>query len=321
MPRTLLFDKSGLAEEIRLAPHILDKRDENLTWINLSEDEDLKSIIPDAINTSSSSREDLVEEQRPRVSLHQTLEDNDDTYSVIVVSVPTRKLFTEDDFQLQITFILLRNKIYSLASRPNNTIGDIMAKVVLKNKQFNLTSLFNYILIELFEMGIRVLNQIEDYTDELEKQIIRSSLSNKLLTSLLVLKSRLFDASKLIKADLEFIREIMNGEVPELDSEEITDQPEDRSLFLLDLIETQREDLSNIINLHLAIASNNMNKQFYWLTILASILVVPTVISSIWGMNIPVPQINFWLMMLIMFIITGLSALILKYFLPKPHLV
>jgi magnesium transporter len=170
-------------------------------------------------------------------------------------------------------------------------------------------------------MGIRVLNQIEDYTDELEKQIIRSSLSNKLLTSLLVLKSRLFDASKLIKADLESIREIMDGEVPELDNEEITDQPEDRSLFLLDLIETQREDLSNIINLHLAIASNNMNKQFYWLTILASILIVPTVISSIWGMNIPVPQINFWQMMLIMFIITGLSALVLKYLLPKPHLV
>ena len=144
-----------------------------------------------------------------------------------------------------------------------------MSKAILRKNEFTVTTLFDFILTELFEMGIRVLQQIEDHVDQLERQIIRSSLSNKMLTSLLVLKSRLFDAGKLVKADLEPIREIQDGQVPELLEEEITDQSEDRALFLLDPIETQREDLSNVINLQLAIASNTMNKQFYWLTIFA----------------------------------------------------
>ena len=87
----------------------------------------------------------------------------------------------------------------------------------------------------------------------------------------------------------------------------------------MDLIQEQREDLTNMINLHLAIASNIMNRQFYWLTIVGAILVIPTVISSIWGMNLDdVPQINFWGMLVVITGMTFFAGMILKLFLPKP---
>ncbi len=322
MTRTLFFDKNGVAEEIVLQKYneFDDSRKNHLMWINLVESDKIEKVVPQAIDTSTGFIEDLREEQRPRIANYQTLEDNEDTFTVIVIAVPTKKIFSSDDFQLQMTFIILRNKIYSLSSFPQNVVGEIMAKLLHRNKQYNLTTLFNFILTELLEMGIRVLDHVEDYIDQLEKQIIRSALSNKLLTSLLVLKGRLFNASRLIKADLEPIREIQSGMVPELIAEEVSEQPEDRAKFLLDSIETERENLSNIINLQLAIASNTMNKQFYWLAIIGSILVIPTIISSIWGMNVPVPQINFWTLILLMFLLTILSAILVKFLMPKQNL-
>ncbi len=315
MPRTLLFENNVPTKII--SGYTYDNTNE-LSWRHLKPGDKLNLALPDIINTTQQFAEDLIEEQRPRISQMQTLEDNNDTYSVLVLSVPTQKIFVDDDFQLQVTFVIVDNSIYSLPSITNSIIPEIMAKILSSKKEYTLTSLMMFILSELMEMSIDVLDEIEDFVDGIEKSIIRGGVKKGWLASLLLLKSRLYDASKLIRADMEHIEEIFEGYIPELNINDMSEHVLDRGLYLLDFIDTQREELTNIINLHLAIASNVMNNQFYWLTIMGSILIIPTIISSIYGMNIPLPPISFWNMMLLITFFTAMSAIAVKIFMPKP---
>ncbi|MHA2251797.1 MAG: magnesium transporter CorA family protein [Candidatus Kariarchaeaceae archaeon] len=319
MPRALVFDDNGVPTDIIASDTGLKQiTEDSFVWINLKPGDDVRKFLPDEVDRSRAFTEDLLEEQRPRVALYQTLEDNEDTFSVVVFSLPTPRIFNDDDFQIQVSFVIVDKRLYSASSSESSIFAEIMSKILAKKSQYSPTSLFTYIIAELLEMGIDVLDQIEEHIDNIERRQLSGGLRRGTLASLLTLKGRLFDASKLVKADVEHIFELREGHVPELDKEQIGDHLEDRALYLQDFIEAQREDLSNMINLHLAIASNVMNRQFYWLTIIGSLLIIPTIISSIWGMNIDVPQISFWPMMLLILISTFLSAMVVKIFLPKP---
>jgi magnesium transporter len=52
--------------------------------------------------------------------------------------------------------------------------------------------------------------------------------------------------------------------------------------------------LNNITNLYLSALSTKMNENMYKLTIIGSILLVPTVIASLYGMNVQLPPLGFW---------------------------
>jgi len=321
MPRVLLFDQNSVPQLFDTGQDALTQLSENrLAWVHLRSNDDVRSILPDIIDKSRGFTEDLLEEQRPRVALYPTTEDNEDTFSVIVLSMPTHKIFEQDEFQLQVTFILLDNKIYSVGSTEIGIFPEIMAKIQTRKMQHTISTLFKTILSELFEMGIEVMNSVEEFIDHTEGKQLKSNLERGWLASLLTLKSRLFDANKLIKADLEHVREIMEGEVPELDSEEVGDHPEDRLLYSIDYIETLREELSNIINLNIAISNQLMQKQFYVLTILGALLVIPTVISGLFGMNVPLPDLTFWQIILLMTILTIFFGLLIQFLVPRPTL-
>ncbi|MHA2089735.1 MAG: magnesium transporter CorA family protein [Candidatus Kariarchaeaceae archaeon] len=322
MPQALLFDESGVALEIASGlATITESMEDKFVWTHLRPGDDIRQILPEEVDRSHAFTEDLLEEQRPRVAMYQTLEDNEDTFSVVVLSLPTPRIFSEDEFQVQVSFVLIDSRLFSASSTERNMFSEIMSKILTSKKQYTPTLLFNYIISELLEMSIDVLEQIEDHIDHIERKQLSGGLKRGTLASLLALKGRLFDASKMIKADLEHIFELRTGHIPELDKEEMGDHLEDRALYLQDLIEAAREDLTNMINLHLAIASNVMNRQFYWLTIIGSLLIIPTIISSIWGMNLTdLPDVKFEYMMLLILISTLISGFLVKLFLPKPLL-
>ena len=241
MPQALLFDESGVPSEIASGlDTISESAEDKFAWTHLRPGDDIKQILPEEVDRSHAFTEDLLEEQRPRVAMYQTLEDNEDTFSVVVLSLPTSRIFSEDEFQVQVTFVIINRRLFSASSTERNMFSEIMSKILTSKKQYTPTLLFNYIISELLEMSIDVLEQIEDYIDHIERGQLSSGLKRGALASLLALKGRLFDASKMIKADLEHIFELRTGHIPELDKEEMGDHLEDRALYLQDLIEAQR---------------------------------------------------------------------------------
>lgn len=318
MPKSLIFNEEGKATEIK--SEILSSQDysNNFVWTHLRVGDPIEKVLPKVVDRSTDFTEDLLESQRPRIQVYQTLEDNEDTYSVIVLSFPTMAIMQEDN-QLQVSFLFLENRLYTASSKVTSIFEKLMKSTISNRNKFSPISFLVHIVSELLEMSIAVAEAIEKLIDQSERKMLTGGLKHGSLADLLHLKGRLYDTSRFTKADIEQIRELTSNQVPNLDTEEISDHILDRALHLLDLLEQQREDLSNMINLHLAIASNIMNRQIYWLAIIGSILVVPTVLSSIWGMNLEdIPQIKFWSMLMLIVGFTALAGILVKLFLPKP---
>ena len=319
MPQALLFDQNFIPSKILSGIDDINQiKSHNLGWVHLRSSDDLRLILPDIIDKSRGFTEDLLEEQRPRVAVYQTLEENDATFSVIVLTIPTNRIFEVDDFQLQVSFIIVNNKIYSIGSKEIGIIPEIMMKIQARRNEYTLSSLFLFIASELIEMGIDVLNAIEEFNDHTEGKQLKSNLERGWLASLLTLKSRLFDANKSLRADLEHIREIMVGELPEINSLELGEHLEDRLLYSIDYVDTLREELTNIINMNLAISNQLLQRQFYWLTIIGALLIIPTVVSGIFGMNVLLPGLTFTHIMELILGLTIVFALVVGFFVPRP---
>jgi len=58
----------------------------------------------------------------------------------------------------------------------------------------------------------------------------------------------------------------------------------------MELIDTYREITSAVIESYLSTLSNNINKVVKVLTVLASLALIPTLIASIYGMNVDFPE-------------------------------
>ncbi|MFQ7059081.1 MAG: magnesium transporter CorA family protein, partial [Turicibacter sanguinis] len=101
---------------------------------------------------------------------------------------------------------------------------------------------------------------------------------------------------------------------------EKSDTPEAEMLEDVIIENKQAIDMSkiygNILNSNLnvfeTIISNNLNMVMKFLTVVSVIIAVPTVVSSFWGMNVPVPfqenQYGFLIVTIISIIITGLAG-------------
>jgi len=90
---------------------------------------------------------------------------------------------------------------------------------------------------------------------------------------------------------------------------------------LIDLIRSNLKQMVNIREAYSTIISNNLNRTMKLLTSLTLILTVPTIVASLFGMNVPVPLQDHPLAFLIIILGTvGISASLLALFWRKDYL-
>lgn len=139
------------------------------------------------------------------------------------------------------------------------------------------------------------------------------------LSELFELKRDLLRIRQRVAPEREVLNVLVRGDIGELR------EPGGRAYFqdvydhivrVTDEIDTFRELTSNVIDAHLAAASNRLNEILKALTSVATILLVVTLVTSFFGMNfeaIPFDSTElFWLAMAFMAAATGLLALYFK---------
>jgi magnesium transporter len=139
------------------------------------------------------------------------------------------------------------------------------------------------------------------------------------LSELFELKRDLLRIRQRIAPEREVLNVLVRGDITELR------EPGGRAYFqdvydhivrVTDEIDTFRELTSNVIDAHLAAASNRLNEILKALTGVATILLVVTLVTSFFGMNfaaIPFGSTEvFWLAMAVMAAATGLLAFYFK---------
>lgn len=141
------------------------------------------------------------------------------------------------------------------------------------------------------------LNKINKQISQLQHQLKKSYRNHELFGLIALNKSLVYFSTALSAMNILYKR-IMQGHDIKLH------EPESKRLqeILVDIhqaaevTELRRESLSNLMDAYAAIIHNNLNGVLKILTTLAIVMVIPTMIGSIFSMNVALPYEEEWFM-------------------------
>jgi len=174
------------------------------------------------------------------------------------------------------------------------------------------------LVMEIASQYIDCLKEINQLTEHIEEEIIKSSKTEYLINMMHLKKSLVYfrtaiDANHPVIEKLENIEQISENKKRSAllhDVQIETLQAESMAKQTLLLLEHISDMMSSII-------SNNVNSIMKLLTSITILLTIPTLIGGIWGMNVPVPWENntngFWWTNLVIVV----AALVTYFWLKK----
>ena len=226
------------------------------------------------------------EEERSRIEV------NDEGQMLVVIDIPSIEkqgdLFIYSTVPLSI--ILLPNAIITVCSEENSVINDFSSGRI---KGFYTNFKNRFVLQILYRVAytfVRYLRHIDKITDRVEKQLYKS-LGNEELLDLLALEKSMVYFSTSLKSN-ELVLEKM------LKMEYLKQYPDDMELLEDVIIENKQAiEMTNIftgilsgtMDTFASIISNNVNNVMKFLTSVTILITIPTLVSSIYGMNIELP--------------------------------
>lgn len=310
MVRTLIFDKSKKKIDA-YDEYVFKGNQKDIVWTHLVSNEDkVIDLIMDDFGHDESFEQDFLEDQRPRLTCY-------DNTTVAVIGAPVRAIMTMDDPDggvIQVSFILKKNKLISVSDRKSIIIDNLMDSYSrLKYFEASPGLLFSKIFEAIIENVIKVIELLEKKVDSIQSRIIQGEDLKGIITQVEEIKENLYYTQKILRADIEVVREILFGKTDMISVEEFHSHIEDRLLYALDIVDVARHMLDGVNSLYMAAISNKMNEHVYKLTLLGSIMFVPAVIASFWGMNVELPLHNFWIIILFSMMLSLVLFLWLKF--------
>ena len=244
----------------------------------------------------------------------------EDDYILIILRVP---YYDKEEIDIPyntvpIGIIYTENNIVTISSRENEILSTFVSR---KLKSFSFKNREKFIFLIFLRtaiMFLKYLRQISNMTNELEKNL-HKSMKNQELIKLLDLEKSLVYFTTALKAN-----EIMIGRLASVKKFKINSDDKD---LLDDVLVEYRQGiemanvysniLSGMMDAFASVISNNLNVVMKLLTSISIILMFPTLVASIYGMNVALPFQDsphaFLLTMIIAFGISFICAVIFLY--------
>lgn len=285
-------------------------------WINMvspSENE-IKQVCEQANISDEFIRYALDYEEKARIDIEDdgtilfildvpVLEKEQD--SEIYTTMPVGLIVVRDDFF--ITVSLKKNKIISNLERSIN-------KRVITYKKSRFIFQFFYENASVF---LRLLKQINKET-EVAESILKKTLKNRELLKLLNSEKSLVYFTTSLKSNEVVMEKTLRGKIIKLydEDEDILEDAIIENKQAIEMSKIYSDILNGSMDAYASIISNNLNGVMKMLTSITVILAIPTLISSLWGMNVPVPlqnsNIGFIVLVVSTIIITAITIIWLK---------
>ncbi len=253
-----------------------------LTWINCEE--------PTGHELTVISKKIRVE----RRHLH-TAVDEDEVPKVVPLNdgimVVIKAPSTEDDdliahsFAVIITshyFVTLSAKTLESVTKFKSIPTSDLKEIMEHGKDTLLYEIYSAVIKDYF---LR-MDKIEDKIDKIEEQVVHKP-DKEVVSDIFAIKKTLIYFHKALNANKEVFFELHRGNYKAI-------FPKNRKLFfelynesvqLVDMVAIFRDVLTGTLDIYMSSISNNMNEIMKKLTVVASFILIPTLISGIYGMN------------------------------------
>ncbi len=214
--------------------------------------------------------------------------------------------------------VLVDEIIITVCTRETPIIADFTEERVRNFWTFKRTRFILQLLYRNASRFLAYLKQIDKASMHVQDQLEKSSRNQELLQMMKLEKSLVFFSTSL-KGNELVMEKLLRQESIMKRFPEDTDLLEDviiENKQAIEMCAIYRDIMSGTMDAFASIISNNLNITMKVLTSLTVVMAVPTIISSLWGMNVAVPfsqsSAGFWIVMGIS-VLCALFAFIFMY--------
>ena len=234
----------------------------------------------------------LDEEEKSRIEI-------EDDQILVLVDIPFLRSNKDYD-TLPLGIIITENFITTVCLEPNAVTAEFGAHNTKIFSTFKKTRFLFQILFKSATLYLKYIRIIIRRTDELEKHL-RQSMQNSELFNLLDLQKSLTYFSTSLRSNYIVMEKLLRLRSATQSRHLIKLYEEDEDLLedviieykqAVEMVEMYSHILNSMMEVFASIISNNLNLVMKFLATMTLVLAIPTLVSSMWGMNVPVPFAN-----------------------------
>jgi magnesium transporter len=284
-------------------------------WVKIENPtEEDKDFLINELNIPEFFYNDIEDiDERPRIEI-------EDRWCLIVLRVPIRTV-DEDE---EVTYstvplgLIFKDDIFiSLSFHHVEMLSDFVLytqrKVIDKNNNFELVL---RILLSASVWFLKYLKQINQKIKLAEHQLEQSVRNENLQTLLQIEKCLVFFTTSLKGNDILIYRIKNLRDYRDSDTADLIEEVEIESRQAQETTNIYRDILSGLMGTYSSIIANNLNVTMRILTSISIILMIPTLVSSFYGMNVPNAlqenKFGFWIILSVSISFSTVGVLIFR---------
>lgn len=285
------------------------------SWINLinPNEEEIKRVCSELKIKEEFIKYPLDYDEQARIDI-------EDDMILFVIDVPTVEEKKEEKTYttMPLGIIVVRDEFFITISLNKNKIVENFAKGKTKNLYtYKKTRFLLQILYYNASCYLEILKKINKEAEETVK-VLQKSLKNRELIQLLNLENSLVYITTSLKSNELVMEKTLRGKIIKMyeEDEDILEDAIIENKQAIEMSKIYSDILSGTMEASASMISNNLNTVMKFLASITIVLSIPTLIASIWGMNVELPfQTNihgFLIIVTISIIISGIVFIWLK---------
>ncbi len=286
-------------------------------WLNLTapDEEELQEVAAATGLQMDFLTAALDEEEKSRIEV-------EDDATLFVVDIPFLRSNKDYD-TLPLGIILSENYFVTVCLETNGVTADFGTH---NQKAFSTVKKTRFLLQILYRSAALYLKYIRIIirrTDQLERHL-RQSMENSELFNLLDLQKSLTYFSTSLRSNSVVLERLTRLRSQNSSQHHLRVYEEDEDLLedviieykqCLEMVEMYSHILNSMMEVFASIISNTLNLVMKFLASITILLAIPTLISGLWGMNVPVPfaeeGLGFYYVLVFALALTGLVGFFL----------
>jgi len=236
----------------------------------------------------------------------------EDEWTLIILRIPIKDTSNGVPFHtIPLGIVIKENYTITICAKENKVLPIRLPK--LTREQYRETTDKISFILKLFttsaNLYLRYLKQLNQMTALIE-QDLEKSIKNKELNNLLKMEKCLVYFITSIKGNEIVLARLKNSKKITTEiNEDLLEDAMIENKQALEMAQIHSDILSGMMDAFASVISNNLNVVMKQLTIISIVLMIPTLVASFFGMNVPnfLEQSN-WAMLLITFISILLSV-------------
>ena len=251
----------------------------------------------------------------------------DDEQLLVVIDIPFFRSNKDYD-TMPLGIIVTKEVIVTVCLESNAVTSGFNAKTFKTFSTYKKTRFLFQILYKSATLYLKYIRNIIRRTDDLEAHL-RQAMENSKLFSMLDLQKSLTYFTTSLRSNYMVTEKLLRLRTTAQTQQLIKMYEEDEDLLddviveykqAIEMVEMYSHIVQSMMEVFASIISNNLNLVMRFLASVTIILAIPTFISGLWGMNVPVPFAEFSHGFYIVFGLACVVSLLAGYWLWKKHM-